>query len=162
MIDFQFLRDCIQALKVVQGGSFSMQALFRSNYLRGEDPEKDCGTPACVIGHYVIYKGFAKPTDSFKEQNLAGHKHLGLNANFSEVTQSELERTEIHGLTYAQREELFGEEGCGAARTKEEAIAYIEGFILLNGGSLEDPKPLGVCATPDWQALAQVPVTEQE
>lgn len=151
MIDFGFLRDCITALKTVQTPRFSMLTLFSNGY--SAQRENRCGTPACVIGHYVAYKGLGHDFDS---QMLAGHRILGLNGGVINKRQSELEEMVIYGLTYAQREVLFGEEGCGNAQTKGDAIAYIQDFIVRHGGSLEDPKLLDVCAAPEWEKLAGV------
>lgn len=154
-MDFQFLRDCVTALKTVQTQHrFSMNTLFYDGWPIRSDPNshRPCGTPACVIGHYVAYKGLGHDFDS---QMLEGHRILGLNGGVISKLQSEIEDMVIHGLTYAQREKLFGENGCGDAQTKEQAIAYIENFIVKHGGSLEDPKPLVVYALPEWTAVAE-------
>lgn len=150
-MDFQFLRDCVTALKTVRTPDFSMLTLFYDGY--SAQRKNCCGTPACVIGHYVAYKGLGH---DYVTQTMAGHKILGLNGYTLNKPQGEIEDMVIHGLTYIQREKLFGERGCGNAQTKEQAIAYIERFIVKHGGSLEDPKPLDACAAPEWEKLAGV------
>ena len=148
-IDFQFLRDCVRALRETKEVFFDMEQVFKGIHHVGDVTK--CGTPACVIGHYVVWKGLG---ENEKEQNHEAHRILGLNDAFFPHNSPSVHELIINGLTFRQRDELFGTDGCDNARTKEQAIAYIQDFIVRHGGSLEDPKALDVCLVPDWKEIA--------
>lgn len=155
-IDFQFLRDCVTALRDYKGSVFHM------NYTFWDKASLDqlyldtnlCDTPACVIGHYIAhFHGYLGRTG-----------RRSLTRTLLNLTSPGAEFKRVNGLTWAQRMELFDSDGCGHAQTKEEAIAYIQAFIVRHGGSIEDPRPLDVAVMPDWQQIAAVatPVIVQE
>jgi hypothetical protein len=120
----QFLNDCCTALLEVKG-EFHMGYYFKHveggrwpSFHSNVHQEPACGTPACVLGHYAYWKMGGV---SVGASDFANYIHLGA--------------LEGRGLTEGQREELFhGDDGCGGAKTAQEAIAYIEDFILRNGG----------------------------
>lgn len=95
--------------------------------LRAADPENfdmgefwhECGTPACVLGHHEAYFN----------RNL--FKQLSTGKLWSALRYFE--------ISLEQYYELFAQDGCGKAVAPDEAIAYIERFIIENGGSLSDP-----------------------
>lgn len=145
MIDFQFLRDCVTALKEVQTGKFYM-----GSYVK-DDPEASnnwCGTPACVLGHWLVREMGKVPIEERRFEPMPRMQRImsDVYVKYDGVT--------VHGLDAYQMEALFSGLGCGGAKTKEQAIAYIHGFILRHGGSIEDPKPLVVAIVPDWNKIA--------
>lgn len=109
----QFLNDCCTALREVRG-NFTMTV-----YFRGTPEPHGCGSPACVLGHYVAWKEF--PAES--RRLMANRLHVGEGLG--------------RGLSACERAELFHEDGCAGARTAQEAIAYIEDFILRHGGTVQ-------------------------
>ena len=80
-----------------------------------------CGTPACVLGHYLARQ--------FGEERYT----LPMSFKICRIMQGD----EDHGLSEFQLQSLFGAHGCGGAQTPEHAIAYIEKFIVKHGGELE-------------------------
>lgn len=142
MIDFQFLRDCVKALNEVQTNRFYME-----DYLDEYPKESNnwCGTPACVLGHWLVREMSKMPTEERR---------------FNPMLRLETLMTTVfsikhgYGLTADQRDELFGSYGCDGAKTKKQAIAYLQHFIRLHGGSIEDPKPLDIAIVPDWKRIA--------
>lgn len=89
-----------------------------------------CGTPACAFGNY------AARTDLQDAVKLETWKHLdgsfggvvivgartGHYVGLSDIA-------EHFGLTDDEEEQLFGPDGCGGAKTTEQAIQYIEWFM---------------------------------
>jgi hypothetical protein len=93
----------------------------------------DCNTPSCVFGHYCARRDlqgeFALSPTGWPEQLVDGY-------GFSAHHETRAVR-EHFGITRDQAAELFGTweedddepQGCGAATTPAEAIAYIRSFI---------------------------------
>ena len=89
---------------------------------------KDCGTPMCAIGHYAFRKDLQdtyvlrvgeiyKIVETYKEYVISHHMDI-----FMELAKH-------FDLNQQESMALFGSNGCNEAKTIEEAIAYIEGFI---------------------------------
>lgn len=155
-IDFGFLRECIAALR----NAAPEHGLRMSGWMAEYPSESNgwCGTPQCVIGHWALQKVMKRPADFRRLEYLGEY--------ISEATRIVNDRVHggqtAHGLNELQVAELFGTYGCNCASSKEEAIRYIEYFILLRGGSLEEPKPLIVAVAPDWKELSQQPAAAVE
>lgn len=148
-MDFQFLRDCITALRESPDpGSFYMGQWVRKI---ASEENNWCGTPACVLGHYAMREAMRAPgPERRKLVDEITHRAV------TTIDSDSMEVTELGGLNCIQVAELFGSRGCGDAATLSQAIHYIERFIVRHGGSLEDPKLLDVCAAPEWEKLAGV------
>lgn len=146
-LDFQFLRDCMRALRNAEQTAPSY--FYMGMYLRDWPAPSNnfCGTPACVVGHWACEQARNVPDIERVEEIQALLQR-------ATHTREEYGGVTAMGLTGAEVRELFGSVGCLGAQTKEQAIAYLEGFILRNGGSLEDPQPLVVALAPDWEAMA--------
>ena len=89
--------------------------------LFGYSGEKECGSPACALGHYVARR------DLQREFLLNRDGYPVLCTNHRDVSFFAFERH--FGLKPEEHEELFGPEGCNNASTPEEAAAYIVNFI---------------------------------
>lgn len=140
-INFQFLRDCVTALKEGNPTNFNMRNWAQPIGFIEEN--NWCGTPACVAGHWASRELAKRPLA--ERQKYGGWLFL---AYIDRISSREF------GLNQEQRAELFGTEGCGNAQTSAQAIAYLQRFIIRHGGSIEDPKPLVVAVVPDWTAIA--------
>lgn len=88
----------------------------------GFDEPNTCGTPACALGHYAFRTDLQKTFNLYsswvrfkKSSELVDHYSPEVSKHFD--------------LTADETEELFGGEGCGNARTVEQAATYIEGFV---------------------------------
>lgn len=148
-IDFGFLRECVAALRAAPPEApFSMKD-FMQPYPHAKN--NWCGTPMCVIGHWAFQKACAEIPMPSREQY---RRMDDLTFNAVHSVGSTKDGRSKYGLTQGEVKELFGGFGCGNARTKQQAIEYIENFIVMNGGSLEDPKPLDVTVAPDWEQIA--------
>lgn len=144
-MDFQFLRDCVTALKESPAPDQFDMGTWLNHYPGLQN--NWCGTPACVLGHYAVRAASARVDGSDRMDVIF--------ETISLATNTERGFTALGGLEPYQVAELFGSRGCGDARTIGRAIAYIEKFIVRHGGSLEDPKPLVVYALPEWTTVAE-------
>lgn len=147
-IDFQFLRDCVTALRKGNPANFDM-----GHWTQGDGYHEGnnwCGTPACVAGHWAARELAGMPLEARKQMGP-----FYMMQQIERVTGRCGAPSEF-GLTESQVAELFSAEGCGAASTPHEAIAYLQDFIVRHGGSIEDPKPLDVAVVPDWNTIATV------
>ena len=143
-MDFQFLRECITALKrSPDPDRFTMETFYHD-----DDTNNWCGTPACVLGHWAVMKA--------SQEHSPGWKRMSRTDELIRAVAGREGMRTVGGLTDDQVMELFGSIGCGNAETAEQAIAYIEAFIRRHGGSLEEPKPLDVCLAPEWDTVAGV------
>jgi hypothetical protein len=109
--------NVVRALEEAKGpeGDFDMSMFVHS-----------CGTPACALGHYAartdlqsefqIVRDGMKFGDSYRPIS-DGYPHFGF---------------QIYGPDYMS--ELFLMDGCGGAKTRAEAAAYIRDFIRRHGG----------------------------
>lgn len=174
-INFQFLRDCITALNAFKGSRFYMGKYMYDNERKGGAL---CGTPACVLGHYIVWEErqrglavdgawrdgridelslVARPIEGEDTDSFFERVRSALMPQYSRAKPSPVH--EFTGLTRAQTVELFGARGCGDATKKPQAIAYLKRFIVLHGGSLQNPKPVKTpepapAKTPDWEQLS--------
>ena len=96
------------------------------------DPERftmayfsSCGTPACALGHYAFRKDLQKTFYLRKERGW-----LGLVKSRKEDLGIDSDHVLDHfGIEMGESEELFGDHGCGGAKTPIEAATYIEKFV---------------------------------
>ena len=95
---FDRLNDCITALRS-----------YRSQFYMGVY-KNDCGSPACVLGHYQAKYPRRKLI------TMESEHHFGINA--------------------AEWCVLFSCDGCGNAQTRGQAIRYIKKFIREHGGKV--------------------------
>lgn len=102
----------------------------------------DCGTPACVWGHYYLRTDLQNVFVPHAERGLARLRGI---PNGNSLAFYSREVREHFGLTYDESYQLFDVDGCGNAQTTEEAVAYIEAFCERKW-----PEP----KAPDWNALA--------
>lgn len=78
----------------------------------------ECGTPGCVLGTYALR------TDMQTDISPT------LLKNHRESAPDDIDQIAEHfDLTSEQVRELFAYNGCGKARTPEQAAAYIEAFV---------------------------------
>jgi hypothetical protein len=97
---------------------FSMKTFIHGKW--GETPEHWCGSPACALGHYV-----ARP-DLQSEFYVHESHMLRRNTHKAVFTQGFVDH---FGIEFEEYDELFDEQGCGNAKTPEEAAQYIERFV---------------------------------
>jgi len=117
-----FLNDCLEALEKPS------KRFYMRNYFWWEEQEEGnyCGTPACVLGHYVAHKG---------EIALKASERQWIEDRCFTIRGGD--RPSVTGnLTHNQLSDLFSTYGCDDAATPEAAIRYIQKFILDHGGSL--------------------------
>jgi len=107
-MNFSRLNDCCDALRDNPGPESFTTSVFHN----------PCGTPACVLGHYETY--------ILKD-------HL-FSSNLS--TSYTVRAAEHFDVSFKESLELFGAWGCGGAKTAQQAIAYIEDFIIRHGGEV--------------------------
>jgi hypothetical protein len=82
----------------------------------------DCGTPCCVLGHYAARKDLQ---DEFVlNTTYVSSAHTG-----SPVDLASPEVLTHFGVDLDESMDLFGPEGCGGARTANQARAFIRAFI---------------------------------
>lgn len=94
------------------------------------DAEHPCGTPACALGHY------ASRADLQKEFVIVGHSVLFADESRRGIAHYDSEEVMEHfGLSLNQASLLFNSQGCGGAKTVEEAAQFIEDFV---NGNLPD------------------------
>lgn len=97
-----------------------------------------CGTPACALGHYAARTDLQRLLKIVvvKDKEYGGVEYAKL-AFFGDKASSdetcpdyEDPKFEEHfGLSSNEMEELFGNAGCGDARTALQAAKYIENFV---------------------------------
>ena len=89
-----------------------------------------CGAPGCVFGHYAARGDLQSEfrIDKIKQNSL--YWIFGLRGP---VYIHSDDISEHFGITRKQAYELFDIDGCGNARTPEEAAAYIRRFIDTDG-----------------------------
>lgn len=84
----------------------------------------DCDTPGCALGNYAVRR------DLQTRFALDQHGELvyddGSIAWFSE-------QVDYFGISRPEIDELFQTNGCGRAKTANEAATYIEGFLADRG-----------------------------
>jgi len=122
---FDRLNDCITALR-----SFKSRFCI-SSYANA------CGTPACVLGHYVTKyprRSLVWQNDDLSTTHRDNMSYIvgrDSRLGYSRTVQKEF------GLdTEDQVDELFGAWGCNNAQTRGEAIKYLKGFIREHGGKV--------------------------
>lgn len=104
----------------------AMKALRESPHPKGFTMghyRADCGTPGCVLGHYaartdlqdafILDSNWVLPSDGTKE--LVYFDGVHVRQHFE--------------IASGDAEMLFGPDGCGKAKTPEEAAVFIENFI---------------------------------
>ena len=120
--------------------AFNMAMWVHDDVHKLQDGTKfDCGTPACALGHYASRRDLQKTfeiqvssTDlgfgeTEKRAKLVDTK-TGSRVYFGDTVGGFT--VEKHfGITTEQAEELFGESGCGNAKTPKDAAKYIENFV---------------------------------
>lgn len=123
-----FLNDCLESLE-----SPSDRFTMGSWYNWKPSGDNWCGTPACVLGHYLVNKeGMDLSNKTGAEAYLLKERPTAIyNGLHPEITGN---------LTLEQRRSLFASYGCDEAGTNvHKAKAFIRNFILDNGGSLRKP-----------------------
>jgi len=130
---FDRLNDLIVSLRAFKT-PFDMNWYRHQRYYDAATGEplvenKYCGSPACVLGHYATkFPRRAEWTHGLPVPNLQ---------DYEEGDISFFEGWSKHfGISTAQVMELFEAEGCGGAKTRRQAIAYIKKFIKQNGGKV--------------------------
>ena len=97
------------------------QAFTMVSFVWGSGNQHPCGTPACALGHYAA------------RADLQGAFIVNRTFGYMCPTNSELSTCansmEHFDLTEREHFELFGTDGCGQARTTEQAARYIEAFV---------------------------------
>jgi hypothetical protein len=79
--------------------------------------EHDCGTPACAWGHYA-YSTAARRKKFVRLIPYAGVESANYNDSMTEFS-----------LSVAEKNEVFGIDGCDSASTAAQAAAYIRDFV---------------------------------
>lgn len=87
----------------------------------------DCGTPACVLGHYASRRDLQK---SFRLDHDLGCPVTNRGRDAGSYDESVHEH---FGISDAQSERLFAVNGCDGAQTPKQAQRYIRKFIDSNG-----------------------------
>lgn len=90
--------------------------------------QKDCGTPACALGHYAVRKDLQRAFDLIPDGIIVRRGTRYEDAGFDTPY-----TREHFGLTKDEAYELFNGDGCGSARTADAAAEYIEGFVRNKG-----------------------------
>ncbi len=92
-----------------------------------------CGSPACALGTYAHRRDLQR---AFKigEAGMAFPRPWvttagGVAIYIADPSRSEGPVMEHFGLTLRETVKLFGERGCGRAKTEHEAAAYIRAFV---------------------------------
>lgn len=92
--------------------------------------KRNCGTPACALGHYT----FREDLQSVFWWDKKGRYPIS-RATGEGVSYDESEVLAHFGLTENEADELFGAEGCGWAQEAVDAADFIENFVKHKYGS---------------------------
>ena len=83
---------------------------------------RDCGTPACALGHYAFRTDLQKSFRLDTRGDLVFGRSTEIDYDSSEIL--------VHfGITRAEAETLFGRQGCNDAQSAAEASVYIREFV---------------------------------
>lgn len=119
------LLNCIRALAESPATSQFRMAVYANQ----------CGTPACVFGHYCARPDLQDAFELKLIDNWSDRPVPVLRGTIQPISHQDPEVRKHFGIDMSQANELFSEWGCGNAETRDEAIAYIEDFIARGGES---------------------------
>lgn len=144
-------RLLVQATEEADPKTFNMGTFFSPP--KSKKPTA-CGTPACVFGNFVartdLQKEFVPVTKTTSrdcspemrlrlrrspEMDLRANARL-FNGEWARLGTAKVEtelleaRCRYFGITRGEDAELFGGEGCGDAKTPDEAVSYIKAFVV--------------------------------
>lgn len=90
----------------------------------------ECGSPACVLGHYASRPDVQRLLRPGKRRDSYGGGLMPVAVKSGRRVGLDSEEVLSHfGITYEEAEELFGGEGCGGATTTKAAAKYVKQFI---------------------------------
>lgn len=99
----------------------------------------ECGSPACALGHYAMRPDFQ---DDFTIQG-GNIRYQGAfcfwNAHDAAARHFDITKDEA--------KELFDDDGCGGARTIDEAADYIVAFVEIKRSARPEDAELAVAAS---------------
>lgn len=127
-VNIDALLACAQAVReAAKPENFSMALYgwtrwFAVDADRGDMEINECGTPACVIGHY------ASRQDLQNVLILRGNRLIWKQSDVA-VSYADPAVLDYFGLDDLQADELFGSEGCGEAESPSDAADYIEDWV---------------------------------
>lgn len=107
-----------------------------------------CGTPACVFGHYAartdmqnliqiskLWDGF---TLEYTERTQLAYNDKNLTQLYKGADYDDDLVLEHFGITYDESNDLFSHVGCNHARTAIKAAEYIENFLADKGWYIKE------------------------
>lgn len=111
----------------------------QTSYDMGDTPKFDwCGTPACVLGNYasrgdlqrlLTVKALPRRYNRNELEHVMVLRGKVVHDSYDSASHKDAQVLDHFGITAAESEVLFGPDGCGGAKTPEEAAAYIEKFV---------------------------------
>lgn len=87
-----------------------------------------CGTPGCAIGHYAARRDLQELMQIDIKSHTGGLL-FGVWGATDRGFNYQRTLADHFGISVSQEEELFSVDGCGEARTPDEAAEYIERFV---------------------------------
>jgi hypothetical protein len=112
----------LQLAALLDAADARHRALGERPYKQETYSHRDCGTPACALGHWVWDQRERLP-DLYNYMFKPYSGDHDLVSPFYEAGQE-------FGITQHEVIELFGSDGCNDAQTARQAAAYIRGFVL--------------------------------
>lgn len=101
-----------------------------------------CGTPACVLGHYA-FRTDLQSMFRLEDGDLA-------DADGERIDYTDPLVAEHFGISRTEAFLLFGQNGCGGAKSPAQAIKYIKDFIAQKWPA------------PNWNEMAMQPLPQGE